>query len=657
MSKKTRSKQGRQASKPLETARRSSQRERTNGFVTGTPVPSATASGTTDLLNDRRKRGLMAAVLLAMLTATVYLPIGWHPFINYDDGTYITNNPNIHDGLNWQTIRWCWTSTYASNWHPVTWMAHALDWQLFGAQAGGHHVVSLLFHVLNVLLLFGLLERVTGAPVKSLVVAGLFAVHPMNVESVAWAAELKNVLCTTFFLLALGAYGWYAQKADVKRYLLGAVLFVLGLASKPMVITLPFVLLLVDYWPLGRVQGWSKPSAVFSVKQATFGNLLFEKLPLVAISLGDAWLTFVAQQSGGSVVAMGGQGVAPSRIDPTLVRIGLESRAANAISSYGMYVYRAFWPSKLALLYPFPVNISLGSMGVVVAAIFLVGMSVLVWNAGRAHRYLVTGWLWYLATLVPVIGLVQVGAQARADRYGYIPLMGIFVMAVWGAAEVWGAKQTGRTALVATAAVVIAILAIVCARQRGYWRSSLDVWTHALAVTDNNLVAEHNLSVELLQLGRNEEAKPHLLKALSIYPYDDANRANLGVVLQGEGRYQEALQQYAMVLQHSSDRQILPGIYENVGNIYRATGDEAKAEMSFREALRLQPARAEVMNELGAVLIDKIIKQQADAMEKNPTADGYVRLGRMLRDEHRDAEAKSAFEKAVKLGGKIPEGQ
>src|SRR5580700_1852215 len=419
------------------------------------------------------------AVSLALATLAVYHSVGSHPFIDYDDHDYVTNNSHVKAGLTWDTFTWAWTSTQASNWHPVTWLSHAADCELHGLNPSGHHWTNLLLHTLNVALVFLLLERVTGARWRSLFAAALFALHPLNVESVAWIAERKNVLSTLFFLSALGAYGWYAAKPGVKRYLVVAAFFALGLAAKPMVITLPFVFLLMDFWPLQRVQGWGPATAsrarAGKRKQATedeaiasplglpsrpVSRLLLEKLPLFIFLFASAIITVIAQRS--SAIR-------------SLSKIPMDERLENALYSYALYIWKAFWPTRLALFYPHPTDTLTGwQLGL--AFLFLFSVTALVWNQRSVRPYLVTGWLWYLGTLVPVIGIVQVGDQAMADRYAYIPLIGIFVMVVWGIGD-WADGRNVNVGLRWAASVaVLAALSFLTWRQIGYWRSDIDVW-------------------------------------------------------------------------------------------------------------------------------------------------------------------------------------
>ena len=409
---------------------------------------------------DRKRRHLIvfSCLLLAIGTSAIYSSVARHPFVDFDDQYYVTQNEHVQAGLTWQTFVWSFNAGYAQNWHPLTWLSHALDCELYGLNPAGHHLTNVLFHSLNVVILFLLLLWATGAIGRSLLVAALFALHPLNVESVAWVAERKNVLSTLFFLLALGVYGWYARKPNLKRYLALMVLFALGLAAKPMVITLPFVLLLLDFWPLRRIKGWpllapsnrkarknvspGSDSFSFEVQSsftlATFPQLIREKLPLLALCVGSAILTVIAQRT----VSI-----------RSLQQFPMSIRVENAIYAYAMYVWKAFFPLRLAPFYPYSgQGFALWQLGA--AALFLAATSGFVWQQRFTRRYLVTGWLWYLGTLVPVIGLVQVGDQAMADRYSYIPLLGIFVMVVWSAAD-WADSRQINLQMRATVAVLI----------------------------------------------------------------------------------------------------------------------------------------------------------------------------------------------------------
>ncbi|HEY1263981.1 MAG TPA: hypothetical protein VGF06_10675, partial [Terriglobales bacterium] len=408
------------------------------------------ASPPSSLFSSPEKRTLIFCLLLAVATLSVYNPVSSHPFVNYDDDRYVTDNPHVRGGLSWDTVRWAFTTSAEANWHPLTWISHALDCQVFRLNPAGPHYVNLLLHALNAVILFLLLSRVTGRAGPSLAVAALFALHPMNVESVAWIAERKNLLSMFFFLLALLAYERYARKPGIGRYCLVALWFACGLMSKPMVITLPFLLLLWDYWPLQR---WPAAGAAPGVEPRRFSFLVLEKLPLFAMSAASAFITMSAQSAGGAVrsVAEYSQGI----------------RIENALVAYARYLWLAVWPSRLAPMYPHPGE-HIPAWQVAAAIALLLALTTLA-LAFRNRRYLLTGWLWFLGALVPMIGLVQVGRQAMADRYAYLPLIGIFLMASWGAAE-WSSRRKLAAAWVALpTALTLATFAALTYRQIGYW--------------------------------------------------------------------------------------------------------------------------------------------------------------------------------------------
>jgi len=360
----------------------------------------------------------LAALLLMLATLALYQRSLHNGFVNYDDPDYITENAHVRQGLSWSNIRWAFTATDAYNWHPLTWISHMADVQFFGVKAIGHHLDSALLHTLNVLLLFLLLRFATGYVWRSATVAALFAVFPLNVECVAWAAERKSVLCVAFLFFALLAYGWYALRPGVGRYLAVALLFALALMAKPLAITLPAALLLVDYWPLQRFGGHSPDATDAASARAGFLRLVAEKIPLLLLCGGSAFMTVYAQRRGGAL--------ASTELFPLALRI------KNAVFSYADYLGKGIWPARLAVFYPYPHG--LGLVKVVGAALILSGITVVCWQL-RERRYLLTGWLWYLGTMVPMIGIVQVGRQAMADRYAYVPFVGLFVMVVWLAAD------------------------------------------------------------------------------------------------------------------------------------------------------------------------------------------------------------------------------
>jgi len=577
-------------------------------------------------------------------TLALYNPVNRHPFVNYDDDRYVTENPHIRNGLSWDTVSWAFTAEEQGNWHPLTWLSHALDYQLFRQNATGHHFTSLLIHSANAVLLFLLLTYATGRLGPSLLVAALFALHPINVESVAWVAERKNVLSTFFFFAALAAYCWYARRPDWRRYLAFAGLFALGLMSKPMVITLPFVLLLLDFWPLGRIQGF--PAGVLSVPQSPLSRLLVEKLPLLVLSAASAAITMRVQQAGGAM--------------RSTAQFSLGVRLENAVVAYAMYLWKMVWPSHLAPLYPHPGD-SLSAWQVTLSALVLLAVTVVVLRF-RSRRYLLTGWLWFLGTLVPVIGLVQVGDQAMADRYAYIPLIGIFIMLAWGAADLADLLHIGLSARMIPAACILLALAFATHRQLGYWSSNYELWTHALAVTDKNFIAQNNLGGALLLLGKPDEAYAHFQAAAEINPNDPMSRSNLGAYLQEHGKLSEAMAQYDRSISLTSDPGLLAATYANLGTAYRNLGEDEKARDSYDQALRLNPNQSNAYLGLGELLekqnqLDDAIRNYSRSVELRPTATGFLLLGHALETEARRPEALAAYQSALKLSPELPEAQ
>ncbi|MBZ5651209.1 MAG: tetratricopeptide repeat protein [Acidobacteriia bacterium] len=594
------------------------------------------------LFSSPEKRNVILCLLLVVATLALYNPVNRHPFVNYDDDRYVTENPHVHSGMTWPTITWALTATEQGNWHPLTWLSHALDYQLFHQNPAGHHFTSLLIHASNAVLLFLFLMYATGRPGPGLFVAVLFALHPINVESVAWVAERKNVLSTFFFFAALIAYGWYARKPGWRRYLAFTGLFVLGLMSKPMVITLPFVLLLLDYWPLGRIQGGSSNT----LAQAPISKLIVEKLPLLALSAASAVITMQAQQAGGAM--------------RSTAQFSFGVRLENAVVAYAMYLWKMVWPSHLAPIYPHPGD-SLAAWQVGTSALVLLAVTGVALKF-RSRRYLLTGWLWFLGTLVPVIGLVQVGDQAMADRYAYIPLIGIFVMIAWGVADLADSKRIGLSARVIPAACILLALAFATNRQLGYWSSNYDLWTHALAVTDRNFIAQDNLGGALLWLGKPDEAYSHFQAAAQINPLDPMSRSNLGAYLQEHGKLAEAIEQHNRVISLTSDAGLLASTYANLGAAYRQFGQDEKARASYDQALQLNPDQYNAYLGLGELLekqnrLDDAINSYSKSVELRPTDTGFLLLGHALENAGRRPEALAAYRAALKLSPDLPEAQ
>jgi tetratricopeptide (TPR) repeat protein len=579
-------------------------------------------------------------VLLFAATLAVYGQLRRAPFIRLDDPSYVTENPHVQAGLTRGTITWALTTTDQANWHPLTWLSHALDCQLFGLNPAGPHLVNVLLHGINAVLIFLLLVGATGRTWTSLLIAALFALHPFNVESVAWISERKSVLSMLFFLSALGAYGWYTRRPSLPRYLAVAVLFLLGLASKPMVITLPCVLLLLDFWPLQRISDWGPPSKAFAAPQASLARIAVEKLPLLLLSAVSAVITIVAQHSG--------QAIASFDLIP------LRLRVENAVYSYGVYVWKAFFPTGLAPYYPHPFG-TLPTWRVVLVLLSLCAVTVLVWRQHSRHRHLVTGWLWFLGTLVPMIGLVQVGGQAMADRYAYLPLLGIFLMVVWAAGDLGDRLHLTLQARVIASAVLLAAMSFAAWRQIGYWTSTYALWTHTLEVTENNFRAEDNLGVALVELGRYADALVHFQNAAAIYPEDEISHINIAALLARQGDLRDAIVEYEAALRLTSSPQDQTVAYSDLGAIYRQLGDNATARANYLQALHLDPQFMPALTGLGEVEREMMTSKMAEAIIAHPSGEGYAQLGQLLQQSGREAEARSAYEQALKLNPRLTE--
>jgi predicted Zn-dependent protease len=493
--------------------------------------------------NTRRELGL--GLLLIALTAATYWGVSQNDFVSYDDGDYVTENPHVQAGLTREGIAWAFgrLHTERTYWHPLTWLSHMLDCQIFGLRPAAHHLMNLLFHVINVVLLFLVLRRMTGALWKSALVAALWSIHPLQVDSVAWVTERKNLLSTLFWLLTMLAYTRYAEQPGLQRYLLVVLSLALGLMCKPVLVTLPFVLLLLDFWPLRRVgirpqatemtaPQAAVPFVTSSCPPVRLGRAVLEKVPLLALATVSGVLTIFAHQKVDCL--------RPWQDFP------LVSRLANAFVSYARYLKKFFVPDNLAAFYPHPGRwpdwVVWGSVLLVATLTALV-----VWRARRApHGFI--GWLWFLGVLVPAIGIVQVGSQSMADRFAYQPLMGLLIGIVWAAAE-WGAVSKGRQVAVhclTVAALVAGVLVTV--RQVGVWRNSATLYEHAVAVTGQNHVMEHNLAVTLYQRGQRAKAKAHALASLDIQPASSATHLLLGKILEDEQQADDALAHYEQAL-------------------------------------------------------------------------------------------------------------
>jgi tetratricopeptide (TPR) repeat protein len=608
-----------------------------------------------------KKRTLILGLVLVVATLVLYYPAIHHPFVNYDDDGYVTENHHVQSGLTWDTVAWAFTSYDQANWHPVTWLSHALDWQLFQLDPAGHHGTNVLLHALNVAVLFWILLQATGSAGRSFMVAALFALHPINVESVVWVAERKNLLSMLFFLLALGAYRWYAREPRPGRYAVVAFFFALGLMAKPQVITLPFVLLLWDYWPLRRMFADGGPVATgteIAFPPRSFLNLLLEKLPLVALSAISAVVTMNAQRVGGG-------------INPEL---SLAARLANAVVCYARYVGKAVWPTRLAPMYPHPGN-SLAKWEVLSALLFLLVVTALV-IAARRHRYLPVGWLWFLGTLIPMIGLVQVGRQAMADRYAYLPFIGLFIMICWGVADCvvassrWLESRRGLTTvgaetdnsrqpisailLATVCAGVLVALVLVAHRQIDYWGDNVTLWSHTLQVTNRNYEAEEDLGEALLEKGEQADALIHFYQATEIDPRRTLPHMHIAVYDQEHGKLQEAIEQYRKAISVSQNSSTNARAFSNMGHAYLQLGNMAQASENLQEAVRLDPHKMEIWIDLGLAKqksgdLAGAIQAYSEGVKVKPTDVGYLLLARALQQSGHQDEAATATQRAKAL--------
>lgn len=517
-------------------------------------------------------RPLLYSLLLLVLTIGLYYPVKTHPFVNYDDNVYVTENSHVQNGLTWDTVTWAFVTYDAGNWHPVTWLSHALDFQIYDQDPAGHHQTSMLLHALNAVLLFWVLFRATGCAGRSCVVAALFAVHPINVESVVWIAERKTVLSMTFFLLALGAYRWYASKPKLGRYAVVAALFALGLMAKPQIITFPCVLLLWDYWPLRRMAIGKTSATDSTFEQKSLRALIEEKLPLFGLAAASAVMTMKAQSASGAVLS--------------LASTPLSIRLSNAIVSYVKYLEKALWPLHLAPMYPHPGD-SLRAWQVYGGLLILLAMTMFVAER-TTRRYLIVGWLWFLGTMIPMIGLVQVGRQALADRYAYLPLLGIFIMVCWAIADFSDEKHLPPAILPVGSCVVIAALALVAHRQIGYWADNITLWTHTIEITAPNYIAQDDLGGALMDQKRLEEAIGHFREAAEIHPVDPVSNFNIGFYDQQHGSLDEAILQYRKAILLTTSPSLKIKAWNNMGLAYRDLGDAEKARECFHAAKQLQ---------------------------------------------------------------------
>jgi tetratricopeptide (TPR) repeat protein len=606
---------------------------------------------------------LLALALLIGVTLVAYWQTHTLLFNVFDDPAYVTSNPRVQGGLNGGNLVWASTALVAANWHPLTLLSHMADCQLFGLQPEGHHLSSLAFHIANVLLLFWVLQLATGLVWRSAFVAALFAVHPINVESVAWVAERKNVLSTLFFILAIWAYIWYTRSPNWKRYVAVAALFILGLMSKPMLVTLPFVLLLMDYWPLerwkigsgkgepdlsggepgvsGAEPGETDDNSIKSPgRHRGLGYFVLEKAPLIVLSALSCAVTLYAQKTGGSVVST--------------MKLTVRNRIMNVTTSYALYLEKAIWPSNLAAFYPYHVRPMWQPFLALAALLAMTGFAL--WTA-RSMKFLIFGWLWFLVTLVPVIGIVQVGGQSRADRYAYIPLIGIFILLVWAAGEAAARLKADHRQLVAAGACILLVLIVVTRRQVNVWHDSESLFEHAEQVTGDNWMSSFVLGATYASEGKTDEAIAEYSKVPESQAKFGPIQENLGLIFARRGQMDEAISHFRRAVDAS------PDLYEacnSLGGALARTGHLDEAIPYYYRALELTPengapAYAEIQQSLGMIFVQKGQLDQAIihfkiAIKANPNSfDANNLLGAALVDAGRPDEALPYFSKALEL--------
>jgi protein O-mannosyl-transferase len=533
-----------------------------------------------------KHRAIFVCLFLVMATLAVYWQVHSFEFVNYDDDYYVYQNRHVQSGLTIENIIWAFTDgTQISNyWIPLTWISHILDFQFYGMNAGGHHLSNLLFHIVNTLILFLVINRMTGYFWQSAFIAALFALHPLHVESVAWISERKDVLSTFFWLLTMLVYTHYAKRPGLSRYFWVLLFFVLGLMAKPMLVTLPFVLLLMDYWPLGRLQlGQASSPDSIKFQKSSASLLIGEKIPLFALTAVISIAAYITQRKGGVVPGMG--------LDL------IKTQTANALVSYVSYIGKMIWPSHLASYYPHTGNLPIWQ--VVGAGTLLVSLSFFLVRWGRKYPYLPVGWFWYLGTLFPVIGLVKISDFAMADRYTYVPLIGIFIIIACGATELVAKWRHAKIWLAASSTVVLAILMAMTWKQAGYWKNSITLFEHAQKVTINNYLTHTNLGVALYEEGRTEEAIDHYLEVLRMEPEYAKAHYNLGLALNKQGHTDKAIEQYLQALRIKPD---YADAHYNLGNALAKQGRTEEAIGHYLEVLRINPDYEKAYNNLGLAL-------------------------------------------------------
>jgi Tfp pilus assembly protein PilF len=570
---------------------------------------------------------------LALIVIVPFYQTGEFKFVIYDDGQYILGNKNIQTGFDKNSVSWAFTTLFACNWQPLTWLSLMLDYNMYGTSAGGYHVTNMQIHLINTLLLFLILSRMTGELWKSGFVAALFAVHPLHVESVAWVMARKDVLSTMFWLLTMAAYAYYADNPSLRRYAWVFVLFALGLMSKPMIVTLPVVLLLLDYWPLRRFRG-----GAFTAGR----RLILEKIPLIALSAIVSAITIHAQGQGGAL--------------KPLEDSGFSERMANAVVSYGGYVIKMLWPMNLAFFYPYPTSFPLSVA--LLSVIFLGAVCFFVNRHIRTAPYLLTGWLWYLIALLPVSGIIQVGDQAMADRYTYVPLIGLFIAIAWGVPDLLKGSPFYKYFIPAAAGTSILLLVMLTYNQTGVWKDSRVLFEHAIAVTEGNHVAHNNLGIHFLSRKRFDEAASQFEKAVQLKPFDEKLLNNLGIALYRQTKYDEAMTYYLRAI---AVNPLFADSYYNAADACLHGGRDDEALEYYKKALHLRPGRAAAEHNAAVILIRQEKLDEATiylraAIRHHPEyAVARNRLAVVLTRKNRISEAIDELNEALRINPRYTE--
>lgn len=589
------------------------------------------------LFSSPAKRTFIYSLLLVLLVLALYNPVAHNGFINLDDNLYITDNVNVKAGLHWATVKWSFVTFDQANWHPLTWLGFIVDWQLYKKSPGGHHYTSVVFHAIDVVLLFLLFQSATGYRWRSLMIAALFAVHPSNVESIAWISELKNPLSMAFFLLAMLAYGRYVRQPSIRGYLLVPVLFALGLMAKPQIITLPFVLLLWDYWPLRRFGSSGDPASARPAAPARLSRVLLEKVPLLLIAAADAVATMHAQRVGSAMRTLG--------------EYSLSLRLANAIVSYARYVGHAVWPYHLSPVYSHPSFIPAWQS--VLALLFLLCLTSVILMARKP--YLLTGWLWFLGTMVPMIGIIQVGDQAMAERYAYIPFIGLFWMGTWLVAEAAPTWHVDDKWLAIAACLLIGSCCVLTHQLLVYWHDSETLWNYAIRVDDQDSMAHANLARILVAENRPKEAIPEFIIAERLHRYPISNIVALAGYELEHGYIDDAKAHCLDILQRTNDPRDRAVALNDLGVADLTLGDLTQAKLHFNEAVNAEPKAAGAIIGLGLVAyrqgdVNAAIDYFSQAVRLEPNSDlGHFFLAVAYQKNGREAEARSAYAIAQKV--------